>query len=367
MDSLEKDADAIEKQLNRSSKEFKKQQKASHITMNDIQHSLGDNEIAIEFVRFQLLSKEWTDSIIYAAYVFKKGDLFPAFIPLCEEKQLQQLFASAGTNTTSVVNSLYRGAGTNDDNVSVSKGDSLYKLIWQPLEPYLKGFQKISYSPAGKLYAVAFNALPATDGKVLMDKYELRQYTSTRQIALRGEEKNDGPKSIVLFGDATFSMDSLQITRAFNFQVSDSTATAHIYLPYTRGSTKGIWNSLPGTAAEVYKIQQLFSNNKVATTLFVQQQANEENLKKLSGGKQHVLHIATHGFFLPQLEMDKGNKSNGGNSYSVANDPLLRSGLVLAGGNYTWVAIIPSLALKTVLLPPMKYPNSTLAKLNLWY
>ena len=60
-----------------------------------------------------------------------------------------------------------------------------------------------------QLYSIAFHALPVDSNTVLMDKYQLQQYTSTRQVVLREQEKqNSKPQRIVLFGDATFDLDS---------------------------------------------------------------------------------------------------------------------------------------------------------------
>ncbi len=341
LDSMEARTEMIEKELTRKSAAFREQQKSININLTDVQKNLQPDEVAIEFVRFDLYNQKWTDSTMYAAYILRKNDSVPVFIPLCEEKQLQQLFASVGKTTTASVSAFYRGVGDENENVSVSKGDSLYKLIWQPLEPYLKGIKKISYSPAGKLYTIAFNALPAGDGKILMDKYELQQYTSTRQIALR-ENKNEKtiPKSIALFGDATFTLDSLQLVKSLQLVTKNSTASTNIYTPQTRGSNNAVWSNLPGTATEVNKIKNLFSQNKIAVKTFVQLQASEEKFKSLSGNSPQVLHLATHGFFLPQADK-KRKYLNEGNVYSLAEDPLMRSGILLAGANYTWSGKTP--------------------------
>ena len=112
-----------------------------------------------------------------------------------------------------MVNSFYRGADISNLNRSTEAlGKELYQLVWQPLEPYLIGVKKISYSPAGKLFSIAFQALPVDSSTVLMDKYQLQQYSSTRQVALRSSENETiKPTGITLFGDARFTMDSLQL------------------------------------------------------------------------------------------------------------------------------------------------------------
>ncbi|MBK9569880.1 MAG: hypothetical protein IPO53_08140 [Chitinophagaceae bacterium] len=56
---------------------------------------------------FQLYNKWWTDSTIYAAYILRKNDSVPIFVTLCEEKQLQKLFDSAGKTATSMVSKFY--------------------------------------------------------------------------------------------------------------------------------------------------------------------------------------------------------------------------------------------------------------------
>ncbi|MGQ0738024.1 MAG: tetratricopeptide repeat protein [Bacteroidota bacterium] len=336
----EEEAETLEKELNRRSADFRKQQSALQVNTKDVRQQLGDDEIAIEFVSFNYYNKRQTDSIIYAAYLLRKTDSVPVFIPLCEEKQLQKLFESAGKTATLMVNSFYRGSELKSRSSAGALGTDLYKLIWKPLEPYLKGIRKVSYSPAGKLYSIAFHALPVDSNTVLMDRYQLQQYTGTRQVVLRTvENKTVIPSGIVLFGDAIFSMDSLQLVKQ-RAAPPDSFLSATNYTASSRGGGNSYWPNLPGTAEEVKKIGDLFSQNKISTRIFIQSRASEENLKGLNGRSPQVLHIATHGFFLP--EQDQINGSSGkSNVYTLADDPLLRSGLILSGGNYAWSGKTP--------------------------
>jgi CHAT domain-containing protein/ankyrin repeat protein len=331
-------AEEIEKELARKSTTFQTQQQTLHIKTTDVQKGLNKDEVSIEFVRFRLYNKKWTDSTMYAVYVLKPNDSIPAFVPLFEEKQLQKLFDSAGTTATAMVSKFYRGLDLGNAGTSASLGKDLYKLVWAPLEPYLKDIKKISYSPAGKLYSIAFHALPVDSTTILMDKYELNQYTSTRQVALRkNQEQNIKIQSVTLFGDAAFTLDSAAIakTKTGNQNISN------IYTPQNRGSRGGVWADLPGTAEEVKKVKQLFDQNSITTKSFTQTTATEENLKAVSGNSPQVLHIATHGFFLPEPDRKRTENISNENTYTLADDPLIRSGLILTGGNHAWSGKTP--------------------------
>ncbi|MCY7310601.1 MAG: CHAT domain-containing protein [Chitinophagaceae bacterium] len=339
---IERNTENLEKELTRRSSGFRNQQTALKTSMQDVQKNLQEDEVAVEFVQFRLYNKKWTDSILYGAYILNKNDSVPVFVPLCEEKQLQYLFDSAGNTATSMVSSFYRGLDIKNKS-SVSLGKELYKLVWEPLEPYLKGIKKVSYSPAGKLYSIAFQALPIDSTTVLMDRYQLQQYISTRQIALRdSENQTSKPRNITLFGNASFTMDSLQLIKQKVNQPEKEIVSTSIYAPQKRSSDNNTWNNLPGTAEEVSKIKLLFDQNKITTKSFIQTSASEENLKALDANSPQILHIATHGFFLPEPDKKrKDNSLNNENSYTLADDPLLRSGLIFAGGNYAWSGKTP--------------------------
>ena len=277
---------------------------------------------------------------MYAAYILNKKDSVPVFVPLCEERQLKMLFDSAGNTATGMVSSFYRGTELKSKSAATALGNDLYNLVWAPLEPYLKGIKKVSYSPAGKLYSIAFHALRIDSSTVLMDKYRLKQFTGTRQVALQDQHSAiKKPESITLFGDAIFTLDSAAIVKGKN---KNEGIASTVYAPPNRGTRGGTWVDLPGTAQEVKIIKQVFEKNKITSALFTQSGASEENLKALSGNSPQVLHIATHGFFLPEPELTKKETmANNENSYSLAVDPLLRSGLILSGGNYAWSGKTP--------------------------
>jgi CHAT domain-containing protein len=325
LDSIEISTENLEKELARNSAEFRTNQSRASITFDEIQKSLSENEAALEFVQFRLYDREWSSSVIYAAYIVRKSDTIPHFISLCEEKKLLRLFDSIEADSRNVLHRLYRGVTVENAADHQFLGDSLYKLVWAPIEPYLKGVKKIFYSPAGALYNIAFHVLPVDRDKVLMEKYELRRFTSTREIVLPAEESEI--KSIALFGNPQF--DRLPSSRLKTTGVS--------HAPGEIIKTKK-WSNLPGTLLEVQKIQQLFKLNKNQCVSYTGQSASEENLKALSNNSPEILHIATHGFYLSGNKPEEiGNTQVDQKSvYIQANDPLLRTGLILAGGNNFW-------------------------------
>jgi CHAT domain-containing protein len=83
---------------------------------------------------------------------------------------------------------------------------------------------------------------------------------------------------------------------------------------------------LPGTGEEAAAIKAIIPSARV----LVGAEATESELKQVRG--PDVLHVATHGFFLPDQRRPAAERS-GKRDAQQAENPLLRSGLVLAGAN----------------------------------
>jgi CHAT domain-containing protein len=296
---LEKNTEETEAELFKKSAEFRNYQTRVNIRVEDIQKKLFSSEAAIEFIQYRIINNnEKFDEIGYAAYVLKKSEKAPMFIPLFKEKELQQIIDSADSNSLTTANVLYRSITPDTESgINEHLGKRLYQLIWEPLSPYLKDITQISYSPSGILNKLAHHALPVDSSNKLLDHYQLKQYTSTREIAFRNDKDLIRPVNITLFGDPNFSMDSLQVVKAKNKKTVMGVQLQN------RGSRE--WNKLNGTLAEVEKISLLFKRNKKLTKVFTQNLATEENVKQVDGNSPSILHIATHGFFLQQPEKSK--------------------------------------------------------------
>lgn len=329
--SKEEEVENLEKELSRISTGFRQQKGSLRISMKEIQNELANDEAVIEFVSFKLINKKITDSVIYGAYIYRKSDDRASFVPLFEEKQLQQLLDSGGHSPTGVAKSFYRGGIASSSSNTIGLDKALYQLIWQPLEMKLTGIKRIAYSPSGKLYGIAFHALRADSTQLLMDRYALQQYSSTRDISLRSSSSPIRPGPAILMGNADFTMDSTAIVKKRKGLVNAFVVRMNTE---SRGGN-GIWADLPGTGDELKLIAELFKKKKIAFQQFQHAEASEENLKKAGLDGPAILHIATHGFFLP-VRLGKDDASGNGNAYMFSSDPMIRSGLVLAGGNYVW-------------------------------
>jgi CHAT domain-containing protein len=137
---------------------------------------------------------------------------------------------------------------------------------------------------------------------------------------------------------ANYSIASRGGTRGISSTNADTTLSAFaLYNEDTRGLRGEEWKPLPFIKSEMDNLKKLFTKANIPVTTLSGKAATEESFKALDGDSQQVLHMGTHGFFLPvQEKKTKESDIKGSNTFAVQQNPMFRSGLVLAGGNRAW-------------------------------
>ncbi|MBK6385144.1 MAG: CHAT domain-containing protein [Chitinophagaceae bacterium] len=92
---------------------------------------------------------------------------------------------------------------------------------------------------------------------------------------------------------------------------------------------KGLIVQLPGTKVEVDGINKVLKSSGYQVSELIQKDATETNLK--SASEVSILHIATHGYFLKDVE--KASWPIGVHADNAKDNVLLRSGLMLTGAS----------------------------------
>jgi CHAT domain-containing protein len=90
-------------------------------------------------------------------------------------------------------------------------------------------------------------------------------------------------------------------------------------------------SELPGTETEIIEISDILRQKNWKLSKNMRDKAREGSLKNVASPR--VLHIATHGYFLDDIESNPDSKVFGVNSKVALENPLLRSGLLFAGAS----------------------------------
>jgi CHAT domain-containing protein len=324
MAQLETQANDLEKDLARTVAGYG--QAIRQVKWQEVQTALKPNEVAIELVGYRFYEKEQTDSTMYAALVLLPGAKQPQFIPLFEEKQLTPLLQTNGKPLPAFYNDLY---------AADKRGNQLYDLVWKPIAAALPEGTTVYCSPSGLLHRLNLGAIPTPDGKTLAEKHRLTTLGSTRQLVVPPVLATNQNATAQLYGgiqyDATpivgvntnTKIDDMAARRGADFAQNDSTL---------RGDN---WNFLRWTDVEITAAAETMQKTGFSVILKKGAEATEESFKKIGEGSPspRVLHVATHGFFFPD---PKGEKASDEKTFKVSENPMIRSGLVLAGGNQAW-------------------------------
>ncbi|MCC6279181.1 MAG: CHAT domain-containing protein, partial [Saprospiraceae bacterium] len=341
---LEAKANDLEKDLARTVAGF--DQAMRQVYWQEVQAALKPGEAAIEFVSYRFYQKEETDSTMYAALVLLPAEAstkegFPGadalqFIPLFEEKQLLVLLQTEAKPQPAFYNDLY---------ASDKKGSQLYDLIWKPIAATLPAGTTVYASPSGLLHRLNLAAIPTPDGKTLAEKHHLTILGSTRSLA----EGTKAGQLVVPSALAANQTATAQLYGGIQYDavpsVAATTGTQADDLAARRGPNWGeetdstlrgdTWNYLRWTEVEISAAAETMKRQGIAAAVKKGAEATEESFKAIGtdSPSPRILHVATHGFFFPD---PKGEQTSNEKVFKVSENPMIRSGLVLAGGNHAW-------------------------------
>ncbi len=292
----------------------------------DVQKQLKRGEAAVEIVR----AKIWKDTqarqydTTYFALVLT-SDQKPQWVSLGAGRWLERASFRAYQLSLSEkrqprAKSSGRPRPQPDEPGSIF--DSLYDRYWKPIANKLPGIKKVYFSPDGVYHQLNLLTLwnPAT-GRYLADEgIDIHLLTSTRDLA-----------EPALASGATKGNLAVLIGRPqYNLSATDLLAQVQQVPPGNRIRTmtqgeaisqflRGRVADLPATEVEISQTAAALKARKWKVESYLGAAALEEVVKNVSSPR--VLHIATHGYYLPP-------PSQGHNSQ---DDPLLYSGLLLAG------------------------------------
>ncbi|MBI5326553.1 MAG: CHAT domain-containing protein [Ignavibacteriae bacterium] len=324
LDSAIASANDKEKELSKLAEGFSDAYHNKQVIWEEVQNSLKQDEAAIEFVRFNYFDKSrFTDRVYYAALILKKNSNNPELVLLKNGNDLETKYIK--NYKRSILNKL-------EDKDS-------YAQFWEPIAKKLNGIKRVYVSPDGVYNQINITTLmnPKTE-HFLTDDLDIRVVSSTRDLVEgRGNPLNPpeskGENIVELFGDPLFNLDSTKHLVLAN-SIAENRTREFYYLSNTLDSTtRGGIMPLPSTRTEIEQIANEFVKKGWKVNTHLGEKALEEVVKRVDNPK--VLHIATHGKFLKNLDVKNDERMLGMETKRVTENPLLRSFLLLSGAENT--------------------------------
>jgi tetratricopeptide (TPR) repeat protein len=197
----------------------------------------------------------------------------------------------------------------------------LYKQLWVPLEPALpRGTKTVIVSPDAGLSFVSFATLLTPDSQFVGERYSIHYVASGRDLL--SEPKPSTNSDMVVFANPLYSRAGI-----------------------TKPETPGVFLSpVPGSANQASALASKAREWNWPVRVYLGDGATEAQLHAIRS--PHILHFATHGFFLPETVGAAGFPSNSSpasyfsdmsqsQSQVVLQNPMHRSALALAGAQDT--------------------------------
>lgn len=269
------------------------------IGWKDIKAELDEKEASIEIVRFNWYDESWTDSIIYAALILKKELKHPKVVFLGNGKALENEGLDA------YYKSLF------------NETDSWYDEFWEPIQRELAGIERVYLSTDGVYSQINLDVLKINDETYLSDVVKIIRLVSTADVVIYDNLRKElqSQSQAVIVGGVDY-----------NHGVQQD------------GNSKK-WQPLYHSMNTITDISNVFNLAGIEVKLIADTSATESEV--INSKNPRILHLDTHGFFA-ERPYDKIQDSRYRDYYaetklisSAALNPMLRSGLVMAGANLT--------------------------------
>ncbi len=341
------EANTLEGELLKRSAAMSRQKAQNAVTWQDVQRALKPGEAAVEVVRFQLNTGITpTADMVYVALVVTPDSKQPLLVALGLAEDLEAAPMMAYRDNVGRTRGFEQEEtpGTPGHQGNVANTSAAYAAFWKPLEPALGAVKRVYVSPNGVLDTIPMGLMADSNGKLLMEKIQLRIVNSTKDLLLPPQVV--AKKSALLVGNPKFDLTAAEQKLAAAevrggaigagpkqpagaaVQISNGGAAQ---FPSRGGDLKGgDLNPLPGTQVEVEAVGRLLKTAGWQATEYTGGLALKGTVTQAQGPR--VVHIATHGFFLSDEKLQASAQAEG-RAANVNEDPMLRSGLFFAGAD----------------------------------
>ncbi len=250
----------------------------TNLKMDNVQKRLGNEDLVIEFYE----NPTHHSPTLYAVVLEQKKS--PKVILCCSAEE-EQTYA--------------------DNN-------KLTELVYNKLAQYISNKKRVYFVPSGRLYTYPFES---EISQYCSETTKFFRLSSSRELVLNKQKKG---KNAIIYGGLRYGMDvDKMIADSLEYSTKERSTE---FSTLTRFADQ--ISPLPGTLEEAKNIKLTFDKkSKEKAELFVDLKGTESAFKANNGKDIRIIHIGTHGFYIKdEIEI---------------NDPLLRSGLLLAGAeNY---------------------------------
>ncbi|WP_437932533.1 tetratricopeptide repeat protein [Sorangium sp. So ce291] len=286
------------------------------VTLETVQAALGPGAALVEIALFRSFDphekpgRSFGDPR-YVAYVLHRiGD--PRWVDLGPAAPIDALVARA------------RAALSAADPRYAEAARALDEKVMQPVRHLLGEAREVYLSPDGELNLVPFAALVDERGQFLLARYRFTYLTSGRDLLRLEVTRTESPRSSPLvIGNPAYGEGGATPAGATSGRRSDAMGAMR-------------FGPLRWTEPEARAVKELLPDAR----LLLDKDATEAAVKALAGPA--IVHLATHGFFLAQARAAPLAPREDrpflillqpGALPPLPENPLLRSGLALAGAN----------------------------------
>lgn len=330
---LEDQAEKLESELSSRSAEFRSQ--TQPVTRSLIQAAIPRGAALVEFVRYDAVARERalppaikgnaSNSAIGGAGGINKSKAsgqarYAVYVLTANGNPQWADLGEAAALETAIAN--WRQALRDPQRTDAKRlvRGLAYRLM-HPVQAMIGDAKHLLISPDGALNLIPFAALVDEQDKYLVENYSISYITSGRDLLRLQTSRATRGEAVVVadpeFGDPPVIIPSHNPSRKSEARLDQS---------------KVLFMPLAKTRTEARALKELLPTS----TLLTKNLATEAALRQLHGPR--ILHIATHGFFLEENESVASETRNVAGTRLgkwVANvqNPLLRSGLALAGAN----------------------------------
>jgi len=321
--------DALQKQLARNLTSLGQLRRGARVTVAEVQSVLGNDTALLEFVRYAHYLGNAKFELRYGAVLLGNGETAlvgagagePIWVSLGSAQHIEDGIQS------------YRAMMSGSRQADPVLLRSLYAQLIESIQSKLpNSITKLIISPDAQLNFLSFGTLVDAQGQFLGERFSIRGVASGRDLLME-PAKPSSPRRYDAFANPSFS------ESPNNLKVG-VTRTLHTSMQATdrRDFTGVALEPLPNTSFEAQFLRDRSAAWRLHGAIHVGSQASELEVKSVKS--PYILHIATHGFLLPDDSSTNRTAiqetlANEQRKLVVFRNPMHRSGLAFAGAQLT--------------------------------